>query len=294
MGARADETAGGSSGAVPLPPAFRRRIAVLQETIDALSSASRKQRYHAAARENVRRWRAARKRTIATTGRDPAGVGVGCVLRGDWGVVTRALAEAYGETFAVLNMANAYYAGGGYREGCPAQEENMFRRTDCHFSLRPPDVDPETGMYRAETSALLNGEPGRVYLDLDQPRVCIRGPEEPDREDLGYDWLGAQEVFPFHELRAAAQDLAWGAPFDEPEARRRIAAMLDTLVDQDVRHAVLGAHGCGAFGNPPEVMARLFRDELTARAGAFECVAFAIHDGGRGRDNYTPFRRTFG
>lgn len=41
--------------------------------------------------------------------------------------------KEHGKVFAVLNMANAYVAGGGYVEGMPAQEENMFRRTDCHY-----------------------------------------------------------------------------------------------------------------------------------------------------------------
>jgi hypothetical protein len=273
--------------------ALAERQAVVLETIDVLSSPSRLQRYQASARENVTRWRKARKRTIATTGQDPAPATVGRVMKGDWGVVTRALTEAYGETFAVLNMANAYHPGGGYLEGCTAQEENMFRRTDCHFSLGPPQVDPTTRMYTPEASALLNGEPGRVYLDVKHPRVCIRGPEDRGRQDLGYPWLEARDVFPFFELRAAAQDLRGGEGFDESEARRRIAAQLDTLVDAGVRHAVLGAHGCGAFENPAKAMARLYREELRERASAFECVAFAIHHAGYGPGNYEPFARVF-
>ena len=46
-----------------------------------------------------------------------------------------------GTLFASLNMANAYGPGGGYTHGMVAQEENMFRRTDCHFSLRREDID---------------------------------------------------------------------------------------------------------------------------------------------------------
>ena len=53
------------------------------------------------------------------------------MLPGDWGDVTLALTKRYGKCFAVLNMANAYSFGGGYAHGQVAQEENMFRRTDC-------------------------------------------------------------------------------------------------------------------------------------------------------------------
>ena len=37
-------------------------------------------------------------------------------MKGDWGVVTHYLTKYYGEIFTVLNMANAYSAGGGYTE----------------------------------------------------------------------------------------------------------------------------------------------------------------------------------
>lgn len=255
-----------------------RRREVIAETIDVLSGEARRARLLEVAQANVARWRAARTAAPVRGGR---------VVHGDWGVVTHALTKSYGETFAVLNMANAFDPGGGYLDGCSAQEENMFRRTDCHFSLRPEDVERDA--YVPRMSALLNAEPGRVYLDLDRPRICVRGPEDRSRDDLGYGWLEEDEVFPFYELRAAAQD--W--EFDETEARRRIAAQLDTLVERGVRHAVLGAHGCGAFANPPDVMSRLYREEVDRRASAFDCLAFAILNSTGTRDSLTPFRSAF-
>ena len=115
--------------------------------------------------------------------------------------------------FAALNMANAFVPGGGYVEGMPAQEENMFRRTDCHFSIGRQSLD-ERQRYRQEVTALLEGADGRVYLDADKPRVCIRGAEERDRDDLGYQWLADEDVFPFLELRSAALDLRSGRSYD--------------------------------------------------------------------------------
>ncbi len=83
------------------------------------------------------------------------------------------------------------------------------------------------------------------------------------------------------------------ASFDAGEARRRIAAQLDTLRAHDARFAVLGAFGCGAFCNPATEVARLYREELDLRRADFALVAFAVFDAGYGPDNYTPFVSAF-
>jgi hypothetical protein len=140
---------------------------------------------------------------------------------------------------------------------------------------------------------LLTGRRGAVYLDTEQARVCIRGPEDRARGDLGYSWLADDQVFPFFELRAAAQDLRDGSHFDPAEARRRVVAQLDTMRRHAVRHAVLSAFGCGAFQNPADQVARIYREELVAREAEFSIVAFAIFAPGYGPDNYTPFAQAF-
>lgn len=260
-------------------PDFVTRRKVLRETVRAFENADPHDRYHALAQANLARWRATA---------NPSGPTIQ-VLPGDWGEVTAQVTRTYGTTFAVLNMANAHVAGGGYVEGSPAQEENMFRRTDCHFAVDDSELDPATEYYRPELTALLNAAHGRVMLDTARARVCIRGPEDRSRTDLGYAWLPDAEVFPFFELRAAAVDLRRGRRFDPDEARARIDAQLDTLIDAEVRHAVLSAFGCGAFQNPAEAVAEIYRDALAEREGEFACVVFAIFNPGYGPDNFTPF-----
>jgi hypothetical protein len=190
-------------------------------------------------------------------------------------------------------MANAFVPGGAYAEGAVAQEENMFRRTDCHFRIRKEDLDDSGRRYTPEMSSLLNAGSGRVYLDTCSPRVCIRGSENRKAPDLGYAWLPDSEVFPFYELRAAAQDLRDGSVFSIDDARRRIAAQLDTLLAHGVRHTVLGAFGCGAFLNPAHEIARLYREEIARRAADLSVVGFAIYAAGYGPDNFQPFRTAF-
>lgn len=263
-----------------------RRREILRETLDKLASAKPPNLYHNMAAKNLARWR----KQAAT----PEPESEVRVFSGDWGDVTLRLTMEYGACFAVLNMANAFVPGGGYVEGMVAQEENMYRRSDCHFRIEPSEYDEKVDQYRPEMTQLLSAVGGRVYLDTDRPRVCLRGPEDRNRGDLGYAWLPSDRVFPFFELRASAQDLRAGAAFDATEARNRIAGQLDTLCDADVRYAVLGAFGCGAFQNPAAEVARLYREEIHKRRDGFALIAFAIFSAGYGPDNHAPFAAKFG
>lgn len=263
-----------------------RRREVLRETIAALESPAARDRYHRLARQNLDRWRS------QAIGQQEAPHVEVCP--GDWGVVAHGMTVRYGECFAVLNMANAHVPGGAYIEGAPAQEENMFRRTDCHFRIDENEYDRDCDRYRPALTRLISGQDGNVYLDVQRPRVCIRGHEDRSRADLGYEWHADDQVFPFFELCAAAQDLRGGKTFDPEEGRRRIVAQLDTLRSHGVRHVVLGAFGCGAFENPAAIVAAMYREEIQRRAADFDVVAFAIRSAGYGPDNYSIFAGVFG
>jgi hypothetical protein len=260
-----------------------RRRQVLRETLDRFQNAVPADKYHAIAKSNLDAWAKA-----ARSCRQPVQV-----LSGDWGEITLRLTQEHGACFAVLNMANAFVPGGAYVEGAVAQEENIFRRTNCHFCIGPEEYDPVTDRYRPEWTRLISGENGRVYLDTRSPRVCLRGPEDRTRTDLGYSWLSENQIFPFYELRSAANDLRGGLPFSPEDMRNRISAQLDTLTEQGVHHVVLGAFGCGAFQNPAESVAEIYWEQISSRRTDFAVIAFAIYNAGYGPDNFKPFSNVF-
>jgi len=261
----------------------QRRREVLMETLLKLGTASARASAHETAQNNLKNWRDSAKKIER---KFP-------VIKGDWGETTLDLTRTYGTTFAVLNMANAYGAGGGYTEGMPAQEENMFRRTDCHFGVDEKEFNQDSDRYLPQFTDLINALNGEVPLDVKNPRVCIRGGEMKDETDLGYAWLHEDSYFEFHELRSAAVDLRGGLQFKIEECRKRIDAQLDTLTRNGIRYAVLSAFGCGAFLNPPETVSQCYCDALKAREKDFDCVAFAIFYPGYGYDNYTVFKQVF-
>lgn len=266
------------------PDLVQRRL-ILKETLNAFINAKPSGQYHIFATKNLNRWQ-----NEVKSRRPDKKVQI---FSGDWGEVTHKLTKKYGRCFAVLNMANAYIPGGGYVEGMIAQEENMFRRTDCHFQINDAEYDELFDQYTPAMTELVSARYGVVYLDKENPRVCIRGTENRQANDLGYEWLAEEEVFPFYELRASAQDLREGLKFDASEARKRIAAQLETLRLTGIRYAVLGAFGCGAFQNPPDEVADIYKEEIDKRTDDFSLIAFAIFSPGYGRDNYTPFKKAF-
>ena len=262
-----------------------KRRMILKETLEILSSVNPSDKYHVLAKNNLERWK--------KTTKHKKGIRKVQILQGDWGEVTYQLTKQHEICFAVLNMANGYIPGGGYVEGMAAQEENMFRRTDCHFQLNDAEYNPLLDQYTPDMTELLSAKYGVVYLDKEHPRVCIRGAENRQADNLGYEWLREEDIFPFYELRASAQDLRGCIEFNISDARRRIAAQLDTLRLTGIKHAVLGAFGCGAFQNPADKVASIYKEEIDKRADDFSLIAFAIRISENGRDNYTPFMKVF-
>mmetsp|Transcript_13649 Transcript_13649/g.26470 ORF Transcript_13649/g.26470 Transcript_13649/m.26470 type:complete len:833 (+) Transcript_13649:27-2525(+) len=257
----------------------RVRQQVLRRTLEHLGKAGKLELYAKVASSNVSTWaKRSGKRNEITPKVE--------VCRGDWGDVVQKMTKKYGVVYAALNMANAYMPGGGYVEGMVAQEENMFRRTSCHFFIDRKELQPNE-LYPQHMTDLINGEHHRVYLDTQRPRVCIRGSEA-----TRYRWFETDEIFPFFELRSAADDLRGlgSHAFNESSSRRKIEAQFETLKQHGVRHVVLSAFGCGAFGNPPDRIAAIYKEAIAKYNQDLDHVVFAVYHAGYGTDNFPAFQ----
>ena len=78
--------------------------------------------------------------------------------------------------------------------------------------------------------------------------------------------------------------------FSEEECTKRIRAQFNTLKNAKIQHVVLGAHGCGAFLNPPKDVARIYKSVIEEFEDNFKIIAFAIFNAGYGPDNYSIFK----
>lgn len=175
-----------------------------------------------------------------------------------------------------LNFANGEVPGGRYRSGGRAQEEDLCRLLPQLYPALISATDnypmnPECALLTRSLSAVRRV--GTYALCPSQGEISIISAAMPcgiaDRRPQG-GWAGS----------------AWAA-----EVTPRIAAVLRAAKHSGHANLVLGAFGCGAFGNPPRPVAAIFRDQLLSDEfrGAFGVVVFAIIDP-VGTGNLRPFR----
>ena len=173
---------------------------------------------------------------------------------------------------ACLNFASARTPGGGFQRGTMAQEESLAYASGLYPCLASqPDFYTRQ---RAFGSAL--------YLDL-----AIFSPYVPFFRDE-YDNLLevtalASVITAAAPNRRALEEQRDVVALKQIEAvlRRRAELVLALAYARRVDYLILGAWGCGVFGNDPRVVARIFADLLTGNgryAGVFEQVVFATLD----------------
>jgi len=212
----------------------------------------------------------------------------GCVETAAW------LAQA-GLRPALLNFAHGYNCGGGFDHAQGSQEEDIFRKTSVFLSLWPHRrSDDGPGVLRR----------GQWIGDFDEA-LARREPFYPHTECGGVysphvrivkDLPGDASSLPvIGVLTVAAQDTNRERPFKRGLLLQKLRTALWMAASQGHDSLVLGAFGCGYFGNPAEVVAETFQQLLGDGgefAAAFRIAAFAVprrYD----RDNAMTFERCF-
>lgn len=193
---------------------------------------------------------------------------------------------------AVLNLANGTAPAAATHFGSEGgtQEECLFKRTSLFLSLWPRRDAARThrpyAAYSEALSAAAKGTGSRFYpIDaahgVVHSRSCLvfRASERS-----GYALLPLCQRSVVSVLTAQAPVCYSRAKFDAvyaPLFRSKIEALYKAALADGCDCLVLGALGCGIFGNPPDKVARLFRDVLEqCEAGALKRrvrrVVFAI------------------
>ncbi|MCR4867497.1 MAG: TIGR02452 family protein [Lachnospiraceae bacterium] len=204
--------------------------------------------------------------------------------------------ENPGAKIAVMNFANAFHAGGGVTKGSSAQEESLcrtstlypllYRRTlrdtfyKHHHDLNSPKATDSLiyteGVIICKTDEdLPKRMPKKDWVTVDV--ITIAAPDLRDKSNKhaplvnGGAYMNNAELFGYHVKRAMH--------------------MLTCAAAKGADILVLGAFGCGAFQNDPEVVARAYKTVLQEFPKVFKQIEFAIYRPASGSKNYDVFSK---
>jgi uncharacterized protein (TIGR02452 family) len=74
---------------------------------------------------------------------------------------------------------------------------------------------------------------------------------------------------------------------------KRLRRIVETAAIHQNEILILGAFGCGAFRNPPEIVAGAFHKVLEEYRKCFETIEFAVYHTASERNNYDAFQNEF-
>ena len=71
----------------------------------------------------------------------------------------------------------------------------------------------------------------------------------------------------------------------------RIRRIFEVAVANENEVLILGAFGCGAFRNPPEIVAKVFYNVMQDYLGYFDMIEYAVYHTEREVANYEAFKK---
>ena len=210
-------------------------------------------------------------------------------------------AEVYakqGKKVCVLNFASATNPGGGVVNGSSAQEECICRCTTLHPCLNTDDLWTSFyGPHRKAANPLYNND--CVYT----PDVCVF------KSDINFpELLPREKWWKVNILTCAAPNLRERPsnamnPHAGYKQVKVTAAELETFLTARIRRIfevavanenevlILGAFGCGAFRNPPEIVAKVFYNVMQDYLCYFDTIEYAVYHTEREFANYEAFEK---
>lgn len=199
---------------------------------------------------------------------------------------------------AVLNFASASNPGGGVVRGANAQEECLCRCSGLYFCLNTQQMwdgfygphrkshnpihnddiifIPEVTVFKTDTATpvLMREE---EWYDVDV--ITCAAPNLRDNPSNTYNHgdgkkkakVSDKEILAIHE--------------------KRLRRILNVAVVEGAEVIILGAFGCGAFMNSPDIVALASKNVIKDYLKAFKTIEFAVYCSPRDERNYKTFER---
>lgn len=187
------------------------------------------------------------------------------------------------DRMAVLNFSSYKEAGGMFLKGSKAQEECLCHESFLYNVLSRNQVFYEWNNQHKNRSLYLNRA-------LFSPNILFIKPDSkyPQKEIMKF----CDVITCAAPNKSAAQKYQNVSDKENSKVlQSRIKFILDIAKENHIDTLILGAYGCGVFGQNPYEVADIFKTYLTTTHKYFKNVVFAIPNGKN--NNLEAFRTVF-
>lgn len=208
-------------------------------------------------------------------------------------------ASAYkGQKVCVLNFASAGNPGGGVEKGATAQEECLCRCSNLYPCLKTQEM--WNGFYKPHRNAR-----NPIHNDdiIYTPEVVVFKSDTANPK-----LLSESEWYEVNVISCAAPNLrerpsnSYNSGDGDRAVKitdkalkelheKRLRRILDVALMEGNEVVILGAFGCGAFANKPEVVALAAKTVISEYQHAFKAIEFAVYCSPKDETNYKVFER---
>lgn len=215
--------------------------------------------------------------------------------------IFQAAMDYRGKKIAVLNFASANSPGGGVVNGSSAQEESLCRCSTLYFNLSEDFMWKNFYLpHRHQLNSLYNDD--LIYTpdvlifksDTDCPRLM----PENNGKKVNVITCAAPNLRekPANIFNPGNDCEAVKISDSELEAIhiKRGRKILEAACANENEVVILGAFGCGAFRNNPQVVAKAYEKLLEEFKNSFETIEFAVYCSLRDDSNFRIFNSVFG
>lgn len=214
-----------------------------------------------------------------------------------------AASKYVGQKVCVHNFASATNPGGGVLKGSSAQEEAICRCSTLYFNISEHSIVDR--YHNSHKRMLREGKMDVTYNDdcIYTPRVVVfksdvRMPEvlkESSWYNVDVITCAAPNLRPDASNYMNPDSGSKKVELTDEELRnlhiKRMRRILDIAKMEKEDVVILGAFGCGAFYNPPKVVAEAMQVVLEGYQYDFKTVEFAVFCTQKDMRNYDVFKQ---
>lgn len=210
----------------------------------------------------------------------------------------QAASQYKGMKTAVHNFASASNPGGGVVRGASAQEECLCRCSGLYFNLdTQPMWDGFYSPHRKAQNPLHNDDiiftPDVTVFKTDTANPVLM--KEEDWYDVDVITCAAPNLRAKPSNAYNNGDGNQAIKVKDKELlqihEKRLRRILDVAVSEGEEVIILGAFGCGAFQNNPDVVALAAKNVIKEYLNAFKVIEFAVYCDPRDNRNFKTFER---